>query len=409
VRREAHFAALTPGTHLGYQRSEGTPVGRWLFRRCIGSNRYQVTPLGPADDEANANGITVLSYEQAQSKALRMVETPNVGKIERMTVRQAFALYVDHKRDVGQSPADVSSRGAVHILPFLGDLVISELTAEKLRRWLANMANAPAQLRPKEGKPQYRAAPEGDEAIRKRRATANRVLTMLKAMLNFAYDEGHVSNRDAWGRKLKPFKDMDAARVRYLSMAEATRFINACDPEFRPIARAALESGARYGELGRMEVCDFNPDSGSLAVRKSKTHRARHIILTNEGAAFFTSITAGRAAGELIFSHTIAPNMGDPVPSPWKSSHQQLPMQAANEHAKLDPPISFHTLRHTWASHAVMNGVPLIIVAKNLGHKDTRMVERVYGHLAPSYVTDAIRAGGPKYGVPHDDKVKVIR
>jgi len=39
-----------------------------------------------------------------------------------------------------------------------------------------------------------------------RRASANRVLTMLKAALNHAYDEGHVANRDAWGRKLKPFR-----------------------------------------------------------------------------------------------------------------------------------------------------------------------------------------------------------
>ena len=40
-----------------------------------------------------------------------------------------------------------------------------------------------------------------------------------------------------------------------------------------------------------------------------------------------------------------------------------------------------------------MNGVPLIVVAKNLGHSDTRMVEKHYGHLAPSYVAVAIRAG----------------
>ena len=40
-----------------------------------------------------------------------------------------------------------------------------------------------------------------------------------------------------------------------------------------------------------------------------------------------------------------------------------------------------------------MNGVPPIVVAKNLGHSDTRMVEKHYGHLAPSYVADAIRAG----------------
>jgi hypothetical protein len=45
-----------------------------------------------------------------------------------------------------------------------------------------------------------------------------------------------------------------------------------------------------------------------------------------------------------------------------------------------------------------MNGVPLLVVAKNLGHSDTRMVEKHYGHLAPSYVADAIRAGAPRFG-----------
>ena len=75
------------------------------------------------------------------------------------------------------------------------------------------------------------------------------------------------------------------------------------------------------------------------------------------------------------------------------------------EHANIKPPIGFHGLRHTWASHAVMNGVPLLVVAKNLGHSDTRMVEKHYGHLAPSYVTDAIRAGAPKFGFKPDKSV----
>jgi hypothetical protein len=37
---------------------------------------------------------------------------------------------------------------------------------------------------------------------------------------------------------------------------------------------------------------------------------------------------------------------------------------------------AFEHLRHTRASLAVMNGVPLMVVAKNLGHADTRMVEK---------------------------------
>ena len=84
-------------------------------------------------------------------------------------------------------------------------------------------------------------------------------------------------------------------------------------------------------------------------------------------------------------------------------------MAEACTRAKIKPAISFHILRHTWASHAVMNGVPLLVVAKNLGHADTRMVEKHYGHLAPSFIADAIRAGAPRYRVKDDKRVTPLR
>ena len=46
----------------------------------------------------------------------------------------------------------------------------------------------------------------------------------------------------------------------------------------------------------------------------------------------------------------------------------------------IEPHISIHGLRHTWASLAAMAGVPLMVIAKNLGHTDTRMPP---AHLAP--------------------------
>lgn len=401
--RQPHWQALAPNVHLGYRRQAGVAEGKWVLRRYLGGgNKYRVTPLGPADDRREANGSTVLSHAQARAKALAMTETPEGDKVHRATVKQAFDAYVTNKRALGQSVADVTSRGAAHILPPLGDLVISELTAERLQRWLGNMAAAPAQVRPKRGgKPQFRGEPEGDEAIRRRRNSANRVLTMLKAILNFTYDAGWVSNRDAWGRRLKPFKGVDAPRVRYLSIAEAGRLLNACDEEFRPLVRAALETGCRYGELARLEVADFNPDAGTIAIRKTKTSTARHVILTHEGALFFKTHCAGKTGEQLMFAHEDR--------SPWKTAQQNRPMREACERAKIRPAVSIHTMRHTWASHAVMNGVPLMVVAKNLGHVDTRMVERVYGHLAPSFIVDAVRAGAPKYGVSEDAKVVTIR
>jgi hypothetical protein len=53
--------------------------------------------------------------------------------------------------------------------------------------------------------------------------------------------------------------------------------------------------------------------------------------------------------------------------------------------------------------------VPLMVVSKNLGHRDTRMVERFYGHLAPSFNADAIRAGAPRYSVKDDKRAVPLR
>jgi integrase len=80
-------------------------------------------------------------------------------------------------------------------------------------------------------------------------------------------------------------------------------------------------------------------------------------------------------------------------------------MRAACARAGISPLIGFHQIRHSWASAAVMNGMPLMVVARNLGHRDTRMVELHYGHLARDYVAAAIRAHAPKFGFTADDTV----
>ena len=86
--------------------------------------------------------------------------------------------------------------------------------------------------------------------------------------------------------ELAPFEKVEVARVRYLTVAEAERLINTCEPDFRALVRAGLETGCRYGELTQLEVCDFNPDASTLAIRQSKSGKPRHVVLTEEGAAF---------------------------------------------------------------------------------------------------------------------------
>lgn len=395
LKRDGWRTLIAGRAHLGYLRKPGTKRGRWVLRQYI-DRKYRITPLGEADDTAPANGDSVLSFEQAEAKARAILDRP-LAASRRMTVREAMERYIEFKRAQGQPTADLRSRSAAHILPSLGDKVVAELTAERLRAWLAALAAAPAQTRSRPGQPKYKSEPTGDDNIRRRRASANRVLTMLKAGLNHAFDEGKVASNDAWGRKLKPFRDVEVARTRYLSVAEAKRLINASDEEFRPLVRAALETGCRYGELIRLEICDLNSDAGTVAIRRSKSGKSRHVILTEDGAAFFKQHCAGRRGQELMFAHADG--------RPWKASEQARPMAETCVRARIDPPVGIHQLRHTWASLAVMNNVPLMIVARNLGHVDTRMVEKHYGHLARSFVVDAIRAGAPKFGFEPNQKI----
>jgi integrase len=393
---------LIPGrAHLGFQHWKNDQQGRWVLRRCIGG-KYAVETIGIADDRNPADGVHVLSYEQADAKARHLAGAPT-AKVQDLTVRQAMDRYITKLEEQGKSAQnvrDATTRIRVHILPILGDLIVSELTTEHLRPWLAAMAKAPAQNRTRDGKLQFRPAPVSDDQIRARRATANRVLTILKAALNHAYDEGHVASRDAWGRKLKPFRNVEVARVRYLTVAEAKRLINAADLEFRPLVHAALQTGARYGELAKLEVQDFNLDAGTVAIRHSKSGKMRHVTFTEEGVAFFRHHCTGHRGDELMFSH------GGKA---WGKSCQAQPMRDAVQRARITPSIGFHGLRHTWASLAVMKGVPLIVVARNLGHRDTKMVEHHYGHLAQSFVTDSIRAGAPRFGVKLDTKVTPLK
>jgi integrase len=291
---------------------------------------------------------------------------------------------------------DSRYRADAFILPQLGGVKIAALTPDRLRRWRDQIASAAPRLRTRNGDQQkHREIAAGEDAERARRASANRTWTILRAALNHAFNEGKAETDVAW-RKVKPFRRVDATRVRYLSIGEAKRLTNACEPEFRPLVQAALQTGARYGELCRLQVHDFSVDSDTLAIRQSKSGKARHIVLTDEGRAFFAQLAAGRSGAEPMFRKL------------WAKSHQARPMREAVERARIKPVIGFHGLRHTWASLAVMAGMPLMVVARNLGHADTRMVEKHYGHLAPSFIADAVRKSAPRFGFKPDGKIAAM-
>jgi integrase len=400
IRGKPYFRVVERNLHLGYRRLGGGQAGSWIARYYVGEQQYEVERVGTADDVSDADGVHVLDFWQAAAKARAgMVERAHraAGHHGTLTVGRALDQYVEYLEREKKSARDARYRIEALIRPTLGEIEVARLTADTIRDWLNNLLKTGPRLRTREGLEQRHGKIGRDaDALRARRASANRVLTTLRAALNRVWRDDKVASNAAWSR-VPPFKNVNAARVRYLSIAEATRLVNASDRDFRLLVRAALETGARHGELAALRVHDFNADSGTLAIRESKSGNARHVILTPEGAAFFKQVCIGRRGDEIMLCRADG--------QPWRKSSQCPLMREACQRARITPQIGFHILRHTWASLAVMNGTPLMVVAKNLGHRDTRMCEAHYAHLSPGHLRDAIHAGAPRFGIEDGDDV----
>lgn len=395
-----YWHAIKRGVHLGYRKLSGK-AGTWWVRRYIGNRSYQLEPVGAADDFNDADGAAILDFWQAQERASTiMVGHAQAGTRAPLTVRKAVEAYVEWLESNRRTASDARYRARAFIYPEFGDLEVNSLMKTRIEKWLADMASAPARLRTKTGKDQkYRKPPSDEEAVRRRRSTANRTLTVLRAALNRAWknsEETGVVSDSAW-RKVEPFTDVDAQRPGHLTVAEAQRLVNACAPDFRAIVQAGLLTGARYGQLAGLRVTDFNPDSGTVTMRSRKgrgREKIYDVVLTDEGLAFFKRACAGRQASEIIFPRADGER--------WGKGHQTRAVQEACKAAKISPVGLYEATRHTYASLAIMKGTNLLVVAQNLGHSDTRMVEKHYGHLAPSFKADAIRQGAPRFGFKLD-------
>jgi integrase len=353
VRRTPYYVKIAKGLRLGYYR--GTNSGSWIASRYCGPDGYDIKTIGAADDTLDADGSHVFDYWHAQDEARKWAEQRRLsaaGIVRRGPYRVVDAVN-DYLTEISAEKKPSAIQGLKYvfnawILPDLGKIELAKLTSDRLVQWRNKVATAPKRVRTKKtaSAPASRATPDNDDARRARKATANRILTVLKAALNRAYYADRVASDAAW-RKVKPFKQVDEAVVRYLSIAEARRLVNGCADDFRKLVKAALFTGCRYAELGRLKHEDFNPDSGTLSIRLSKG-KSRHVVLTEEAKAAFEEWTDNTSFGQ----HVFVKNDG----KTWGTSHQQRPLDEASRRADISPAVNFHILRHTHASYLAMNG-----------------------------------------------------
>ena len=136
------------------------------------------------------------------------------------------------------------------------------------------------------------------------------------------------ANPMAW--KVPPFENVEVARAVFLSEKDQRTFVKACakEKDFQSLVRAAQYMGARYGELGRLSVADFNPSAGTLFIVKSKGGQQRYVHLDLEATRFFREVCGNRDPDETMFfarmasrGRKIAKRNQCAAPARWRKSN----------------------------------------------------------------------------------------
>ena len=204
MRREPYWTVISAGCALGYRR--GAKGGTWIAKFRDDDGNRHLEALGAADDVREADGLTVFSFAQAQAKARDWFQAKarrqagDLAPLDRpYTVADALADYrADYLRRGGKAADRLDWSAAAWIIPELGAIELARLTRGRIVAWHQKLAETPARLRTRAGTAQkHREADCGPEGVRRRRSTANRVLTILKSALNHAHREGKCASDDA--------------------------------------------------------------------------------------------------------------------------------------------------------------------------------------------------------------------
>ena len=219
---------------------------------------------------------------------------------------------------------------------------------------------------------------DADRRSKRAASTANRSLAVLKQMFGCAIRWKHLLVNPATDLALEK---EPPGRERFLDADEASRLLARCKPWLHLVVLAALQTGARQGELLALDWSDVDLERGLIYLRKTKNGEARRVRLSAPLKAALAEAPSKFAGGPVFLNASGEPLVRACIRGPFKTACKRA--WIAN--------CRFHDLRHTAASWLVQAGIPLNTVRDILGHKSITMTLR-YAHLAPNHHDDAMAA-----------------
>ena len=339
-RREPYWApALGLNQSLGYRKLEDGR-GSWVARRKE-NGRKTYKALGPETDS--------FGFIEARTAALKWFADADRGvSSDRNTVADACRLYVeDREREKGEAcaqDAKMRFKRTVDGTAF-GDRPLDKVRTPHIKTWF--------------------------HGLKISKASANRTLTALKAALNFAVSSRLVSASatQEWA-EVKPYKDASQRRDLFLDLKQRRALLANSEGALRDLLEAAMLTGARAGEMVNATRAQFDARTACISFR-GKTG-PRTVPLSAPALALFKRLSESK----LPAARLLVRDDG----KPWAHSDWDELVRDAAAAAELPPRTCLYTLRHSFITQAIQDGLSILDVARLVG-TSVMMIEKHYGHL----------------------------
>ena len=212
--------------------------------------------------------------------------------------------------------------------------------------------------------------------------TAQYALAICRQALNEALKEGYITENAVKKMDRNDKAKVKNAKTEYLRKHEAKQLLNALKEKSTQtylMALTALHTGARFGELAALKWRNVDFEKGTITYEKTKNNETRTLPMTRR---LKEELSQWESGSELVFPA----KGGGRMRNVSRLFYRTVSNLGLNDNREEN--INFHSLRHTYASWQVINGMGIYPLSKLLGHKSTAMTAR-YAHLHPENIQGA--------------------
>lgn len=203
-------------------------------------------------------------------------------------------------------------------------------------------------------------------------------MKFLRHVFRWAIGRGVIEKSPFASVKLPTVR---AGKTRFLSIEEEARLCTVIGEPYAAWVRLAILTGLRKSEQFGLRWADIDRERGLITLPDTKSGGVQSVHLIEEAKAILSSLIPGNTSVWVFPSENPETHL-DP------DNFYGRVYMAALKDAKLEG-VTWHTLRHTFASRLAMNGQAPSTIAALLRHSGTDLVSR-YAHLSPTHLHGAL-------------------